>query len=116
MNSKKKIILGIVIAILLLNIVWTVMQNKLTPQFDAMKAEITAGIAALDQRITKLEQGGLPDVADLKSDFAALKEIAEKFAQRAGESLKTEEEQLATLEAQVAAQKAKVESLKKLAE
>ena len=112
MNSKKKIIIGIVCVILLLNIVWTVIQNKLTPQFNELKS----GMAALEQRIMKLEQGGLPNVADLKSDFAALREIADKFGQKFTQSLKSEEDQLAYLEAQVEAQKARVEALKKLSE
>lgn len=110
-DNTKKIIIGVVTVIVLLNIMWTVMQNKFTPKLD----EVKAGMAALEQRIAKLEQGGLPDVADLKEDFAALKTVSDKFAERLNASVKAEEEQLASLEAQVAAQKARVESLKKIA-
>ena len=110
-DSKKKIIIGVVAVIVLLNIMWTVMQNKFTPKLD----EVKATIAALEQRIAKLEQGGIPDVADLKQEFAALKAVSAQFADRLNESVKAEEEQLATLEAQVEAQKARVESLKKMA-
>lgn len=110
-DNTKKIIIGVVAVIVLLNIMWTVMQNKFTPKLD----EVKAGMAALEQRIAKLEQGGLPDVADLKEDFAALKTVSDKFAERLNASVKAEEEQLASLEAQVAAQKARVESLKKIA-
>ena len=53
-SGKKKIIIGIICVIVLLNVVWTVMQNKITPQFDALKAQMQAGLEALDQRITKL--------------------------------------------------------------
>ena len=115
-SGKKKIIIGIICVIVLLNVVWTVMQNKITPQFDALKAQMQAGLETLDQRITKLEQGGLPDVADLKADFAALRGIADNLGQSVKASLKTEEERLAVLEAQVEAQKARVEALKKMAE
>ncbi|MBQ7594596.1 MAG: hypothetical protein IJU48_09615 [Synergistaceae bacterium] len=108
-DNKKKIIIGIVCIILLLNVMWTIMQNKFTPKLD----EVKAGMAALEQRITKLEQGGLPDVADLREDFAALKAVSEKFSERLNQTLKTEEDQLAYLEAQVEAQKARVEELKK---
>ena len=108
-DSKKKIIIGIVCLILLLNVMWTIMQNKFTPKLD----EVKAGMAALEQRITKLEQGGLPDVADLREDFATLKAVSEKFSERLNQTLKTEEDQLAYLEAQVEAQKARVEELKK---
>ncbi|MBQ7170234.1 MAG: hypothetical protein IJR63_10080 [Synergistaceae bacterium] len=110
-DSKKKIIIGVVAVIVLLNIMWTVMQNKFTPKLD----EVKATIAALEQRIAKLEQGGIPDVADLKQEFAALKAVSAQFADRLNASVKAEEEQLATLEAQVEAQKARVESLKKMA-
>ncbi len=110
-DNKKKIIIGVIAVILLLNIMWTVMQNKFTPKLD----EVRAGMAALEQRIAKLENGGLPDVADLKEDFAALKAVSEKFADRLNQSLKAEEDQLAYLESQVEAQKARVESLKKMA-
>ena len=111
-DKKKAIIIGVVCVILALNIMWTILQNKFTPRLD----EVKASIAAIEQRITKLEQGGLPDVADLKTDFANLKAISEKFTERFTQSVKTEEDQLAYLEAQVEAQKARVEALKKLAE
>ena len=110
-DNKKKIIIGIVCIILLLNVMWTIMQNKFTPKLD----EVKAGMAALEQRIAKLENGGLPDVANLKEEFAALKAVSDKFADRLSNSLKAEEDQLASLEAQVEAQKARVESLKKMA-
>ncbi|MBQ6418695.1 MAG: hypothetical protein IJJ91_08500 [Synergistaceae bacterium] len=110
-DNKKKIIIGVVAVIVLLNIMWTVTQNKFTPKLD----EVKAGMAALEQRIAKLENGGLPDVANLKEEFAALKAVSDKFADRLNNSLKAEEDQLASLEAQVEAQKARVESLKKMA-
>ena len=110
-DNKKKIIIGVVAVIVLLNIMWTVTQNKFTPKLD----EVRAGMAALEQRIAKLENGGLPDVANLKEEFAALKAVSDKFADRLNNSLKAEEDQLASLEAQVEAQKARVESLKKMA-
>ena len=61
-DNKKKIIIGVVAVIVLLNIMWTVTQNKFTPKLD----EVKAGMAALEQRIAKIENGGLPDVANLK--------------------------------------------------
>ncbi len=109
-DKKKQIIIGVIAVILLLNIMWTVMQNKFTPKLD----EVKAGMAALEQRIAKLEQGGMPDVAELKSDFAALKEISAAFTKQLDNAVKAEEEQLASLEAQTEAQKARVEALKKL--
>ena len=111
-DKKKAIIIGAVCVILLLNIMWTVLQSKFTPKLD----EVKAGMAALEQRIAKLEQGGLSNVADLKEDFAALKAVSDNLNERLSQSLKAEEEQLASLEAQVAAQKARVEALRKAAE
>ena len=111
-DTTKKIIIGVVCVIVLLNIMWTIMQNKFTPKLD----EVKAAMATLEQRIEKIEKGGLPDVANLKEDFEALKAVSAQFSDRIKNSLKAEEEQLATLEAQVEAQKARVESLKKLAQ
>lgn len=112
LDKKKAIIISVICIILALNVMWTILQGKFTPKLDEVKAQMTA----LEQRITKLEQGGLPDVADLKTDFANLKAISEKFTERFTQSVKTEEDQLAYLEAQVEAQKARIEALKKLAE
>ena len=110
-DKKKLIIIGIVCVILFLNIMWTILQGKFTPKLE----EVQTQLAALEQRITKLEQGGMPDVADLKNDFAALKEVSAKFSERLNQSVKAEEDQLAYLESQVEAQKARVEALKKVA-
>ena len=107
-DKKKIVIIVCIVVVLLLNIMWTVLQNKFTPRVD----EVRADLAKLEQRITKLEQGGLPDVADLREEFSSLKNISKGYEERLGQLIKAEEEQLATLEAQVAAQKARVESLK----
>ena len=110
-DKKKQIIIGIVAVILLLNIMWTVMQNKFAPKLDAVKSDV----AGVEQRLTKIEQGGLPDVANLKGDFETLKAVSAKFKEQVKTMLKAEEDQLAYLEAQVEAQKARVEELRKLA-
>ena len=115
-DKKKQIIIGAICVILLLNVMWTIMQNKFTPKLDEFKKEINTAIAALDSRITKIEQGGFTDVANIKADFESLKQIADTLSARMNQSLKTEEEQLASLEAQLAAQRARVEAMKKLAQ
>lgn len=115
-DKKKQIIIGVICVILLLNVMWTVMQNKFAPKLDEFKKEINTAIAALDSRITKIEKGGFTDVANIKADFESLKQIADTLSARMNQSLKTEEEQLASLEAQLAAQKARVEAMKKLAQ
>ena len=105
-DKKKQIIIGIVAVILLLNIMWTVMQNKFAPKLDAVKSDV----AGIEQRLASIEKGGLPDVAN-----EVLKEVSAKFKEQVKTMLKAEEDQLAYLEAQVEAQKARVEELRKLA-
>ena len=111
-DKKKVIIIAVVCAILVLNIMWTVSQNKFTPKLD----EVKASLAALEQRVEKIEQGGFANIAELKDDFTALKAVSENLSAQLTQSLKAEEDTLAKLEAQVEAQKAKVEALKKVAE
>ncbi len=110
-DRKKQIIIGVICAIVCLNVMWTIMQNKFTPKLDGVKSDI----AGVEQRVAKIETDGLPDVANLKSDFAGLRAAADDLSARIQQLLKLEEEQLAYLEAQTAAQKARVEALRKLA-
>ena len=77
-SKKKQIIVIVICAILALNIMWTIMQNKFTPKLDSVKSDI----AAVEQRMTKVETNGIPDVADLKAEFAALKAVSDKFSER----------------------------------
>ncbi|MBQ9564301.1 MAG: hypothetical protein IJU98_01825 [Synergistaceae bacterium] len=107
-DKKKIVVIGCIVVILLLNIMWTVLQNKFAPRVDEVRADLTK----LEQRITKLEQGGLPDVADLREEFSSLKNISKGYEERLAQLVAAEEEQLATLQAQVERQKARVESLK----
>ncbi len=110
-DRKKQIIIGVICAIFCLNVMWTIMQNKFTPKLDSVKADV----AGVEQRIAKIEHEGIPDVANLKSDFDSLRKAADDISARMQQLLKLEEEQLAYLEAQTAAQKARVEALRKLA-
>ena len=108
-DKKKTIIIAVICLIVLLNVMWTIMQNKFAPKLD----EVVKNMAALEQRIDKLEQGGLASVADLKEYFAAMKAVSENLSERLNQSLKAEEEELAHLEAQVESQRVRVEALKK---
>ncbi len=111
-NKKKMFVIGLIVAILLLNVVWTVLQNKFTPKVDELKA----GMLRLEQRINKLESSGISDIATLKEEFANLKVFSDSFSENLSESLKIEEERLATLQSQVEAQKTRIEALKKIAQ
>ncbi len=110
-DKKKQIIIGVICAIVCFNVMWTIMQNKFTPKLDGVKSDI----AGVEQRVAKLETDGIPDVANLRADFAGLRKSADDLSARMQQLLKLEEEQLAYLEAQTAAQKARVEALRKLA-
>ncbi len=110
-DRKKQIIIGVICAIVCLNVMWTIMQNKFTPKLDGVKSDV----AGVEQRIAKIETDGIPDVANLKTDFEGLRKAADTLSERMQQLLKLEEEQLAYLEAQTAAQKARVEALRKLA-
>lgn len=116
-DNKKKIIIGVIAVIVLLNIIWTVMQNKFAPKLD----EVKAGLAEIEHRLDKIEQGGLNDVASLKEDFAKWEAVSSQFSENVKLLQKVEEDRLANLEAQEAAlkaqieaQKARVESIRKL--
>ena len=110
-DKKKIAIIGCIVVIVILNVMWTVLQNKFAPKVDELRADF----AKLEQRVTKLEQGGLPDVAALQEQFDAMKAVANDYNNRREEFVKAEEQRLAALEAQVEAQKARVENLKKQA-
>lgn len=114
-DKKKQILIGVICVIVLLNVMWTVMQNKFTPKLDEFKKEVNTAIAALDARITKIEKGGFTDVENIRAEFESLKQISTSLSERLTQSLKSEEEQLESLEAQVKAQRERVEAMKKLA-
>lgn len=114
-DKKKQILIGVICVIVLLNVMWTVMQNKFTPKLDEFKKEVNTAIAALDERITKIEKGGFTDVENIRAEFESLKQISTSLSERLTQSLKSEEEQLESLEAQVKAQRERVEAMKKLA-
>ena len=110
MDKKKNLIIGIIVFILLLNIVWTILQNKFTPKLDEVKAQMLK----LEQRISKIESSGIPDIAGLKDDFNTLRAVSDSFNENLKNSIQTEEERLNSLQSQVENQKTRVEALKKL--
>lgn len=110
MDKKKNLIIGIIVFILLLNVIWTVLQNKFTPKLDEVKSQMLK----LEQRISKIESSGIPDIAGLKDDFNMLKSFSTSFTESLNNSIKAEEERLNSLQSQVENQKTRVEALKKL--
>ena len=109
-NKKKLILIGAAVVLVILNVMWTVLQNKFTPRVDALREEFTK----IEARLAKLEKDALPDVEAIRSELNALKLMSEAYEDRSSQLLKAEEAQLASLESQLATQKERVESLKKL--
>ena len=109
-DSKPKIIVVSVIAvILLLNIMWTLMQGKVTSESEAVRAELTK----LEQRLMNLEERSAPDVESLRAEFDSIKKIGEDYEARLAALLKAEEERLASMKKEFEAREAWIESLKK---
>ena len=109
-NKKKLILIGAAVVLVILNVMWTVLQNKFTPRVDALREEFTT----IEARLAKLEKDALPDVEAIRSELNALKLMSEEYENRSTQLLKAEEAQLASLEAQLVTQRERVESLKKL--
>ena len=109
-NKKKLILIGAAVVLVILNVMWTLLQNKFTPRVDALKKKFTK----IEARLSKLEKDALPDVEAIRSELNALKLMSEAYENRSSQLLKAEEAQLASLESQLAMQRERVESLKKL--
>ena len=111
MNKKKIMVicaLVIVGIILLANVLWTLMRHSLGAKFDGM----TEAIAKVEARVAKLEEGGLPDVDNLREELKSLQSLSANYEGRVGQLLKAEEERLASLKSQADAQQAWVDSLR----
>lgn len=110
-NSKPKIIIISVIAVILvLNILWSLMQGKVTTEMQGVRAEL----AKMEERIAKMEQGGVPDLASLRTEFDELKKIGGNYEARLAALLEAEEGRLSQMKKDAEAQEAWVNALKKV--
>ena len=131
-TTKGKVIIGVVVlVILMLNISWTLANNKISTEIQAVRAEI-AELAARFEEVTKAGQkeSAINDYDAIKAEIQALQEnlkTREDSAQKAAEDfnaklnavIKSEEAKLdilvKELEKQTESQKAYLEELKSLA-
>lgn len=110
-NSKPKIIIISVIAVILvLNILWSLMQGKVTTEMQGVRAEL----AKMEERIAKMEQGGVPDLASLRTEFDELKKIGGNYEARLAALLEAEEGRLSQMKKDAEAQETWVNALKKV--
>lgn len=110
LNSKPKIVVVSVIAVILvLNILWSLMQGKVSSESENLRAEL----AKLEQRLVKVEEGTAPDVDSLRAEFDAVRKVGEAYEARLAAFLKAEEERLASMKKDCETQEAWLESLKK---
>ena len=108
LNSKPKIVIVSVIAVILvLNILWSLMQGKVSSESENFRAEL----AKLEQRLVKLEEGTTPDVDSLRAEFETVRKVGEGYEARLAALLKAEEERLSSMKKDFEAQEAWLESL-----
>jgi hypothetical protein len=106
-SGKGKIIGIVVLVIILLNTFWNMMENKMTTELQAVKADL----AGLNDRLVELEKG-TPDVEAVKADVAAIQQAGAEFESKLNAVIKAEEEKLEILTKSAESQKAYLESLK----
>ena len=113
------VILGVlVVVILLLNVHWTMMENKISATVAKETGTFKADLAKLNGRITETEQQTQQtiDLDALKKDVESIKKAGENFEKRLAAVIKAEEEKLARLDKDVENQKAYIDELKSLLE
>jgi hypothetical protein len=107
-KSKKGKIIGIIIlVIILLNTFWNMMENKITAELQAVRADL----AEFNNRLAEAEKGTL-DVESVKADVEAIRKAGADFESKLNAVIKAEEEKLEVLTKSAESQKAYVESLK----
>ncbi len=109
-SMNKMLIIALVVIVLLLNIVWTLLQGKIKSEMQGVNTEM----ANLTQRVAKVEQGGVGDLASLRAEFDAMKVVGDSYGTRLAALLKAEEEQLAAMKKEAETRQAWIEELKKL--
>ena len=114
-NAHWKIIAGvIVLAIILLNTFWNMMESKISETM-AKNESFKSELAALGARLSEAEKGTI-DLDAVKADVASIKKAGEDFEKKLLAVINAEELKLAGLEKEAANQKAYIEELKNLLE
>ena len=109
-KTKTGKIVGIVVlVIVLLNIFWSMMENKVASEVQAVRADI----AALNTRLAEMEKGSI-DLEAVKADAETIKKVGETFEAKLNAIVKAEEAKLEILAKDMENQKAYIEDLKSL--
>ena len=125
-GHRWKVIAGIIVlAIILLNTFWNMMESKIaetaakmetstvSEEIESLKTELKSDLAKLDSRISEAEKG-TTGLDAIKADIVSIKKAGEDFEKKLLAVIKAEELKLTGLEKDVAAQKAYIEELKTL--
>ena len=111
-----KIIAGIIVlAIILLNTFWNMMESRIAETM-AKDESFKSELAAFEARLSEAEKGTTIDLDAVKADVASIKKAGDDFEKKLLAVIKAEEGKLALLEKELANQKTYVEELKNLLE
>jgi hypothetical protein len=106
-STKGKIVGIIILVIILLNSFWNMMENRITTELQAVRAEL----AEISARVTEAEKGTL-DVEAVKADVETIRKAGAEFESKLNAVISAEEGKLEILTKSVEYQKAYLESLK----
>ncbi|NLL37953.1 MAG: hypothetical protein GX256_10635 [Fretibacterium sp.] len=104
--TKRNIALAVGILILF-NIVWTLTQGKVSSEAQALREELTK----LEQRLAKLEEGGILDLESVRAEFEEMKKVGSLYSSSLEVVMKTETERLEALKKEVAMRQGWLEEL-----
>ncbi|GHS89794.1 hypothetical protein AGMMS49957_13770 [Synergistales bacterium] len=110
-SGKTKIIIGGAIGLIIIfNIFWNLMENKISSELGG------GNIAVLSERISTLEKAEreVLNADDVKADLVAMKEASDNFESKLNAIVKAEEAKLDVLTQNLEIQRAYVETLKSL--
>jgi cell division protein FtsL len=110
-GKGKKIAIVVFLVLILLNVFWTLMNNKVTEEIQAIKSEI----AQVSARVSDAEKETL-DVESVKADVELIRKATGDFEKKLNAVIQAEETRLEILTKDAEAQKAYVETLKGLLE
>ncbi|MDR1873798.1 MAG: hypothetical protein LBQ90_02130 [Synergistaceae bacterium] len=106
-----KFTIGVVILLVILfNIVWTLMGNRIAAEGQALRADM----AVFDSRLLEVEKGTTIDLDALKADVESIRKATNSFEAKLNSIVRAEEARLETLVRDVENQKAYIEALKKI--
>ena len=110
-SKRNMIIIAVVVVLLAFNILWTLMQGKITSEVQSVKAEM----AKFEQRLATVEQGGVVDLETLRTEFDGMKKVGESYSANFAALLKAEMERVDALKKEVEMRQSWLEDLQQIA-